>query len=331
MPDISAILIVRNQEWNISRLIESVLAEPPDAAIKEIVGVDSASSDRTTELASKYPIRVLRLRDTQILSPAAGRYVGYHNTSGELILFLDGDMELFEGWVQRARRVLDQRPDTAAISGHVIDLPRDAGPDARSMGERKNSSETVFEVHQTGGAAIFRRSVLETVGTFNPYLYSDEEPELCVRIRHAGYKVLKLDYPIAFHYSDPADKISTLVGRWQRNLYLGHGQCLRYHLGDGLLWPYAKERGHGLIPILGLGVGLASLLILVLTSQWKWFAAWFAVLVLIVLVDVVRKRSVYRAVRSLVHRAFIVNGTIRGFLAKPLASSSYPAELDVIK
>jgi len=43
---------------------------------------------------------------------------------------------------------------------------------------------------------MYRRAVLEEVGTFNPYLNSDEEPELGLRIRHAGYRILELDHPI---------------------------------------------------------------------------------------------------------------------------------------
>jgi glycosyltransferase involved in cell wall biosynthesis len=293
--------------------------------------VDSASTDRTVDLANQFPIRILRLRDSQPLSPSAGRYIGYNHTSGDLILFLDGDMELFSGWVQRACQVLEQRPEAAGITGHVIDLPKAASPEDRQVPEGQQYTGVAAEVPKSRGAAMYRRSVLESVGTFNPYLHSDEEPELCVRIRHAGYKILHLDYPIAFHYSDPAEEISTLVGRWRRRLYLGHGQCLRYHLRDGLLWAYVKERGHGLIPILGLGVGFACLVISLLTSQWIWFVAWLALLVMTVLGDAIRKRSAYRAVRSLVHRAFIVDGTVRGFVKKPLVPSSYPAEFDTVR
>ena len=63
-----------------------------------------------------------------------------------------------------------------------------------------------------GGAAMYRRSTLEEVGPFNPWMHSDGEPELCVRIRHAGYRILKLGHPIAYHYSDPDGIISTAVG-----------------------------------------------------------------------------------------------------------------------
>src|SRR5439155_26492731 len=75
---LSVVLIARNQARNLDRLVQSVLREAPGA---ETVLVDSRSTDETVERALEYPIRVLRLREGSALSPAAGRYVGFHATS----------------------------------------------------------------------------------------------------------------------------------------------------------------------------------------------------------------------------------------------------------
>jgi hypothetical protein len=50
--------------------------------------------------------------------------------------------------------------------------------------------------------------IADDAGTFNPYLNFDEEPGLCLRIRHAGYRVLLLDCPIVRHYTDRARRPS---------------------------------------------------------------------------------------------------------------------------
>ena len=174
MTELSVVIITKNQAWNISRLIESVLRETVSVSSSEIVLVDSASSDDTVQVAAQFPVSVLRLSPTQHLSPSAGRYIGYKNSSGKLILFLDGDMELVEGWLNRALVYLSDKPDVALVTGEVIDLPLDArSPDKPKLDD--NTKITTFEVSKSGGAALYRRSVLEEVGTFNPYLYSDEE------------------------------------------------------------------------------------------------------------------------------------------------------------
>ena len=329
MTELSIVLISKNQAWNMDRLIESVLVGTEGVSSSEVVLVDSASTDETVEKASCYPISVLRLRAEQRLTPAAGRYIGYRHTQGELILFLDGDMELRPGWLEKALQILSDRPDIAAITGQVVDLPKAAGPEDK-LPLATGDANTITNIPHGGGAAMYRRSVLEQVGTFNPCLYSDEEPDLCIRIRHAGYHIARLQYPIVYHYSDPAGKWTTLVARWRRRLYLGAGQNLRYHLGSDLFWPYLKERGYGLVPALGLGAGLISLLWSIKSGQKAWFGLWSLLLACVIIGDAIRKRSLYRTIASLLERLLIVDGSIRGFLLKPLEIDSYPIEVDTI-
>src|SRR5207245_9741940 len=132
------------------------------------------------------------------------------------------------------------------LSTKVITLSP-SGPSAPSSQQEtilwSNPKEISRVSFVVGGAALYRRSVLEHVGTFNPYLFSDEEPELYIRIRHAGYQVLQLDAPIVRHYSQPQETPSALLGRRKRKLLPGVGECIRYHMGTKLLWPYLKERG----------------------------------------------------------------------------------------
>lgn len=330
MIELSVILISKDQDWNVKRLIESVLAEIEGLPSREVVLVDSASTDGTVEAATSYPISVLCLPAEQRRTPAAGRYVGYRHTTGRLILFLDGDMELRPGWLEKAMRVLQDRPDIAAITGQVIDLPKAAGPEDKPP-MASEDIETFTEVPYAGGAFLYRRSVLEQAGTFNPFLYSDEEPELCFRIRHAGYRIVRHQHPIAYHYTDPVISLSTKVARWQRNLYLGAGQAIRYHLGDRILWPYVRNRGYGLIPALGLLAGAVSIVWSILTGQRKWFCLWGMLVGLVAAGDLVRRRNPYQTAVSLLERLFIADGTVRGLLLKPVDPNSYPIKANVVK
>jgi glycosyltransferase involved in cell wall biosynthesis len=328
--DLSVVLISKNQEWNVARLIESVLEETNGIRSREIVLVDSASVDETVEIAKNHAIDIIRLQPTQTLTPAAGRYAGYHYTSGELLLFLDGDMELCSGWLEKALRLIKDRQDVAVVTGPVIDLPMTSSPHEKPPLD-DTGVEAATEAPFAGGAALYRRSVLKQVGTFNPYLHSDEEPELCLRIRHAGYRILRLEYPVAYHYSSSSKALSTLIGRRQRNLYLGLGQNIRCHLDDELLWPYIRERGFGLVAGLGLAVGLVNFLWSTRTRRWRWFGLWLLMLSAIIVGDVYRKRSPYRTLFALVHRLFVLDGTIRGFLMQPLHPDSFPRDHQVIQ
>lgn len=332
MVRLAAVLISKDQAWNVGRLIESVQAATstlPEVGGTRIVLVDSASTDGTIDVACRYPVRVVRLRPDQPLSPAAGRWVGSRHTDGELVLFLDGDMELCGGWLEHALDLLRSRPDAAGVTGRIVDVPKDGhAPPLAATDSRPVRAEPVTFA---GGAALYRRRVLDEAGTFNPYLKSDEEPELCLRIRRAGYSIFRLDCPMVVHYSDDERSIVTLFRRWRRNLYLGAGQCIRYHVGDDLLWHYVKERGFGLAPALALLTGPLGAAALPATQRGRWWRV-CAVLAMVVLAgDAYRKRSLYRTVHSLVLRALILDGTVRGFFAAPHDPATYPARLDVIR
>jgi glycosyltransferase involved in cell wall biosynthesis len=336
MIELSVVLISKNQAWNIRRLIESVLEATSSIPSKEIILVDSASTDETVDLASRYPLSILRLQPYQRLSPAAGRYIGYKRSEGEFVLFLDGDMQLVQGWLAQALHVMRDTPRAGAMmSSRVIDLLPSAAIELTALPQKMCTiapKEVSFATFAAGGAALYRRSVLEHVGTFNPYLCSDEEPELYLRIRHAGYQILQLDFPIVRHFTNAPETISALLSRRRRNFLLGVGQCLRYHLGDQVFWPYIQERASwSLVAALCLTAGLGTLLWYLATHELVWFSLWSLALGLLLAHTAIRKRSLRLVFLSGFHRLLMVEGLCKGFLMKPFPPESYPCNVEVIK
>ncbi|MFC2169334.1 glycosyltransferase family 2 protein [Acidobacteriota bacterium] len=330
MNKLAVVLISKNQAWNIGRLIRSVIQETRDLTRKEILLVDSASTDDTIRIASEYPIKIIRLHPDQHLTPAAGRYVGMQNTDSEYVLFLDGDMELYSGWLDCGLEVIEQNTKIAAITGERIDLPKQAGKNDKPPLVTYDEDRGI-EVGKSGGAAMYRRALLNKVGSFNPFLYSDEEPDLCLRLRHSGYKIFKLHHPISYHFSDTAVSLKTKYARWKRNLYLGAGQNLRYHWRDKLFWKYLKERGYGIVPALGITGGVISLLWYFITGNKFIIQVVGSAFILFILADLVKRRSFHKTGVSLCERLFIADGTIRGFLLTPYPPDTYPKKYDQIK
>ena len=72
MPQLSVIIIGRNEESHIERSIRSVLRATENLKDTEIIYVDSASVDRSIDIARRFPIRVLQLKSDWPLSAAAG-------------------------------------------------------------------------------------------------------------------------------------------------------------------------------------------------------------------------------------------------------------------
>ena len=327
---ISVIMICRNQSWNIARLIESVLQETASFPNTQITLLDSLSTDSTLEIARRYPIDILRFLPNARLTTNIGRYVGYTVSRGEFLLFLDGDMQLSRGWVQQALAVFSAQPQVAVITGATIDVPvnSDTVVEDESL---LPTDPAQIPLPFIGGAGMYRRAVLEKIGPFNPWLISDGEPELCIRIRQKGYQVMMLDRPMVYHFSDPTDKISTMIGRWRRRLYMGFGQNLRNKLGTEYFWPYFWERGYGCAPLLVLALGAATLATSLVTRQAGWFLAWLALVILVLITDALRKKSLYRMVYSLVQRTLVTAGTVRGFFITPQRPEDFPMQYEVIQ
>ena len=121
MKDLSFVIIGKNAQETIARLLNSVCANLLPYLVSEIIYVDSASTDRTIAIVSQYPVTIVQLSADESLCASAGRYIGSTYATAEYILFLDSDMELLDGWLQRALREMHKDPSIAVITGVVVD------------------------------------------------------------------------------------------------------------------------------------------------------------------------------------------------------------------
>jgi len=329
--DLSIVVIARNEAENIARAIESVLQAVECCPHTEIVLVDSASTDETVEIARQYPINIVRLKPSWVLSAAAGRYIGMHCTRGDLILYLDGDMELVTDWLEQAIPFLLTRPELAGVTGYRRDVYRRDGKTIGEQDERFGSEGHPVEVSSFGGGALYKRSALEQVGGFNPYIISEEEPELCMRLRHAGYKLVCLPHLMNRHYCIPPKSLAGHLRRTRLNMFLGFGQNLRYHWGTSLLWTYLLERGWFAAGLAGILVSAVALSLTLLTGNITFLGIWMATAVALLIVFSIKKRSLRKAIVSLVARILMTYGVVCGFLITPRSPSEYPLDAEIIQ
>ncbi|MCK4492072.1 MAG: glycosyltransferase family 2 protein, partial [Candidatus Altiarchaeales archaeon] len=115
--DVSFVIIARNEEKNIGRCIKSVLDAAEDIDF-EVIVVDSASIDRTREIAGRYPAKIVELSGNNRPTASAGRYVGSLYAKGKYIFFVDGDMILDPGFLPHAIKYLSKNSNVA-VSGWI--------------------------------------------------------------------------------------------------------------------------------------------------------------------------------------------------------------------
>ncbi|MBR1729499.1 MAG: glycosyltransferase family 2 protein [Selenomonadaceae bacterium] len=101
---ISACYIVKNEEKNLARSIDSLIN-----AVNELIVVDTGSTDRTIEIAKSYNAKVINFEWNDDFS--APRNVALDNATGDWIIFLDAD-EFFI-YPEKVRPAIEKLSSTA--------------------------------------------------------------------------------------------------------------------------------------------------------------------------------------------------------------------------
>jgi glycosyltransferase involved in cell wall biosynthesis len=322
------VLIARNQEQTMGSLVESILRETKEIDTAEVILVDSASTDRTVEIALGYPVAVLGLPAGAWLCPSAGRAAGFAVSTGRRVLFLDGDMELCSGWLTPALRALDADPHLAAVTGLLVDgTGGEAKPPTDPLGRVIVNGEPGWELPHPAGAAVYQRPALEEVGCFNPYLRSDEEPELALRLRARGYRIASLAQPAVVHHQPIPGGFAVMRARRRRGLFLGHGQIVRSFVGRPGLGLLLRERGYALVPLAVLCAGGAAIGVSTWTRRRRWIGGWLVVVAGVLSADATRRRSARATALAVFIRLLFAEGLLRGFWVPLGDPQQHPALL----
>ncbi len=216
MTQIAAIIIGRNEGARLIACLEAL-----NSVIPRMIYVDSGSSDGSVAAAEACGAEVVALDMDQAFTAARARNAGLDHLRAtgalpEFVQFLDGDCVLDPGWTSKALAFLTANPGFGVVCGRR----RERFPEA-SLYNRLIDREwdtPIGEARSCGGDALMRMAALEAVDGYNPALIAGEEPELCVRLRQAGWKVMRLDAEMTLH--DAA--ITQFSQWWKRTKRAGH-------------------------------------------------------------------------------------------------------------
>jgi len=231
LPAVGCVAIGRNEGERLQRCLRSLLS---GSAV--VVYVDSGSKDGSVAFAESVGAVVVQLDMSRPFTAARARNEGWRallaaHPQTQYLQFLDGDCELSPGWIETALEFLEAHPGVGVVCGRR----RERFPE-RSIYNRMCDQEwdtPIGEALACGGDAVFRRSALEAAGGYRDSLIAGEEPELCVRIRAAGHKVVRLDAEMTLH--DAA--MLHFSQWWRRTVRGGHAFAEGAHI-------HGKATGH---------------------------------------------------------------------------------------
>ena len=121
----------------------------------------------------------------------------------------------------------------------------------------------IGEARACGGDAMMRSDAFAQVGGFNSALIAGEEPELCVRLRKAGWQIWRIEADMTLH--DAA--MTRLSQFWRRARRGGHAYA------EGAALHGAPPERHGMAGrrrALLWGIALPVSILLAATMFWPW-------------------------------------------------------------
>lgn len=197
---ISFVVIGRNESWRLEKCLSAVrrLAEKELTQSFEIIYVDSQSTDGSIDLAKQYADKIFLI--TGECNAAIGRNVGARNASGDILFFLDGDMELREGVLPTILND-DGSLKYPMMAGMVYDVLHDNDWQKRDEHPRNPFCEGTEWNEPSTGMFVVRRKVWDLVGGMDNRLARCEDYDFGFRVYEIGIKVRRIGHIWVNHYT----------------------------------------------------------------------------------------------------------------------------------
>jgi glycosyltransferase involved in cell wall biosynthesis len=193
----SIVIPAYNEACFLRGLLQSIRRFAPDDV--EIVVVDNGSSDDTAAIAQGHGCLVARLE--RRVYPSVARNVGVGRSSGEVLVFLDADVELSPEWgatLVAVRESLSARP--LLVTGDQYHISQHPGWLERVWFESLRAKAPSYI---DGGNLITTRAVFDRIGGFAEHLETSEDVDFCARAISQGAE-LRVDQGFkAFHEGYP--------------------------------------------------------------------------------------------------------------------------------
>jgi GT2 family glycosyltransferase len=213
---IGIVAIGRNEGDRLVACLKAAIAQSPF-----VVYVDSGSTDDSVEKAKSLGADVVVLDLSTPFTAARARNVGCARLleqypALEYVQFVDGDCALVEGWCDRALAVLRADLALAVVCGRR----RERFPQASVFNALCDLewNTPVGEALACGGDALMRVAAFQQVGGYRPTLIAGEEPELCLRLRQQGWRILRIDQDMTWHDA----QMLSFSQWWRRAIRGGH-------------------------------------------------------------------------------------------------------------
>lgn len=192
--------------------------------LHEIVFVDDGSTDETASIAARYPVTLLTGGGN---GAGAARNLGWRHAQTPLVWFVDSDCVARPDALRLLRPHLED-PEVAGVSGSYDNmLPGEllACLVHEEIRERHLAMPTDVDFVATFNV-LYRRTVLESLGGFDPRYLKGQDAELAFRVVADGHRLHFEDASRVGHFHEHRLlrylRVQRQQGFWRVFLHLAH-------------------------------------------------------------------------------------------------------------
>ena len=205
---------VYNVERYIRSAIEGLLSQ--NHPLAEILVVDDGTPDRSIEIASEYPVRIIRHEEN--LGLAAARNTAFGAAKTEYVGAIDSDACPDVGYTKYALMEFENGgPRLAGVGGRLKEAYATDPPD-KWRAFHVTQDPGVLRLHNPqflyGSNALFRRQAVLDVGAFEVrHRTNYEDVQMCQNLLSHGYELVHTPWAVAHHLRRDTVR-SILKTRW---------------------------------------------------------------------------------------------------------------------
>ena len=186
---VSVVIPTYNHDGFLGEAIESALAQtrPPN----EIIVIDNGSTDRTPEVAARYPVRYIR-QTNQGICGSTNR--GIAEVTGDYVVILHSDDRLLPHHLETSVAAFAAHPDVAFVCGDYRWLGADDCWHVHRCDPCPDYYAALLRLNFIGPPVVvmFKREVVLAVGGFRREFEGADDQEMYLRIAR--------QYPIHCHH-----------------------------------------------------------------------------------------------------------------------------------
>ncbi len=197
------IVPVYNGESTIASCIESLLSQVGMDGRFEVIVVENGSTDRTTEIVSRYPVRLFH---NTVRGPAAARQFGLMQSQADIVAFTDADCYADPHWLEELiKPYADSK--VGGVGGAVLAYQHAERNLVEQFADRftplanfsGGNGEFMPRLHTCN--ASYRRALLMQIGGFDTRLVTADDTDISWRVQlKTGCRLAYAEKAVVYHH-----------------------------------------------------------------------------------------------------------------------------------